>query len=166
MQQTMLAILAMMLAGTYALNQNQRVVRMEMNMIKNEVATIASGVGLDRLEHISAQAYDQATKEGKIASSSELTAYPFADDVQNDDIDDFHESSRLDTIMLGEHELQFKVYTTVQYAQESDPNKAVTDNTKKTKYKRARASVHSLTVPLSDSIIVYQTYACGDRCDW
>lgn len=162
----MLAILAMMLVGTYALNQNQRVARMEMNMIRNEVATIASGVGLDRLEQISVKAFDQATKEGKIASASELTPYDFPDDTQGDDVDDFHEASHIDTVMIGSHELQFKVYTTVRYAKETDPNQPVADDTKKTKYKRARASVHSLTVPLPDSIVVYQTYACGDRCDW
>ena len=165
MQQTMLAILAMMLVGMYALNQNQRIARMKMNMIQNEVATIATSVGMDRLEHIGTKAYDQATKDANITLTSQLTDSAFPEDAQGDDIDDFDKASRLDTIKLGEHALQFKVYTTVSYAQESDPNEEVT-GTMKTKYKRARASVHSLTVPLPDSIVVYRSYACGGRCDW
>ena len=165
MQQTMLAILAMMLVGMYALNQNRRIAQMKMNMIQNEVATIATSVGMDRLEHIGTKRYDQATKNGKITSFSQLTDSAFPEDTQGDDIDDFHEASRIDTIMIGENALQFKVHTTVSYAMESDPNKEVTGTTK-TKYKRARASVQSLTVPMPAPIIVYRSYACGDRCDW
>ena len=165
MQQTLIAILAMMLVGMYALNQNRRIAQMKMNMIQNEVATIATSVGMDRLEHIGTKAYDQATKNGKITSFNQLTDPVFPEDTQGDDIDDFNEASRLDTIRLGEHALTFEVSTTVSYAQESDPNEEVT-GAAKTKYKRARASVQSLTVPMSAPIIVYRSYACGDRCDW
>ena len=167
MPQTMLALLAMMLVGLYSVNQSRRAARINARMIRNEVESIAESAAMDRLEHIGTKAYDEATKDDddEVGSAGALTAAPFAPDTPDDDIDDFHESSQIDTVQIGSHVLRFKVYTTVSYAQESDPNMPVAGGTK-TKYKRVRASVQSLTVPLPDSMAMYRSYACGARCAW
>ncbi len=166
MPQTMLALLALMLLGSYSLTQHTRNVHLQRQMIQNEVATIATGVAMARLERIGAKAFDEQTANQPITSASELTPYPFDDGgAQGNDIDDFHETSHVDAVDLGGAELRFKIYTTVTYADKNDPNEPVTGS-EKTKYKRVKASVHSLTVPLPDSVYIYRTYACGSRCDW
>jgi hypothetical protein len=166
MPQTMMALLAMMLATLFAYNQQQRAAQTKFNMIRDEVVTQATIVAQDRLEEIGAMAFDEATVgANKVATAAELTGLAFfTEDAQGNDIDDFHQVV-VDTVRssnLGK--LRFRVASTVTYADPNNPDVAVTGPSKAKKATVRVTSLDIAEIMASDEIILSQTYTCGSRC--
>ncbi|MFW5973179.1 MAG: hypothetical protein ACOCTG_04240 [Bacteroidota bacterium] len=61
MPQTLFSLLAIMLLGLFSLQANRSMFGNEQKMILNEVATQATGVGIELLEEIGSYPYDPAT---------------------------------------------------------------------------------------------------------
>lgn len=161
----MLAIMAMMLTTLFALQQHRHVVQTQLNMVRTEVSTQATGVATDRLEEVGSRAFDEQTKGGTaVTAAASLTALAnFTGDAPNDDIDDFHGASVTRLRMGDADTLRYQVQTVVGYA-----NAANLDQVSliPTKFKKVTVRVWSLDLALSDTITLSQTYACGSLCNW
>jgi hypothetical protein len=169
MPQTLLALAAMMMATLFALNQQRGIMQTRMSMMRNEVATAATGVAVDRLEEVRAMSYDEATKgEDKIFSPAALTSKPtFTDDAPPiDDIDDF-DGSYVERFRVWKSDtLWYGVATAVTYAEESAPDVPLADPTHRSKFKKATVTVSSLNVDGMDTITISQSFSCGSKCAW
>lgn len=169
MPQTLLALVAVMMASLFAFQQQRYVLDMRMDMIRNEIATQATSVAVDRLEEIRAMSFDEATKgENNITSQSDLTLKDhFTDDAPPiDDVDDFDGATVQRFRVVGTDTLWFEVTTQVAYAQEADPDATISDVSVRTKFKKATVWVHSLNTSVTDTIAVAQSVACGSKCKW
>lgn len=169
MPQTLLAIAAVMVATFFAFQQQRSVIDTRMQMIRNEIATSATGVAVDRLSEIGAMTFDDATKsEAKIFSSGSLTASGVftADAPPIDDIDDFHGSTVNRFRVFGGDTLWYGVQTSIVYADESNPDIAIVDPNVRTKFKKATVQVYSISVANTDTITLSQSFACGSKCAW
>lgn len=169
MPQTLLALAAMMMATLFALNQQRGIIQTRMSMMRNEVATAATGVAVDRLEEVRAMSFDEATKgEDKIFSPAALTSKPtFTDDAPPiDDIDDF-DGSYVERFRVWKSDtLWYGVATAVAYAQESAPDVPLADPSQRSKFKKATVTVNSLNVDKMDAITLSQSFSCGSKCAW
>lgn len=169
MPQTLLALVAMMMATLFALNQQRGIMQTRLTMVRNEVATAATGVAVDRLEEVRTMAFDEATKgEDKIFASSDLTSKPtFTDDAPPiDDVDDFDASYVQRFRVWTSDTLWYGVETSIVYATESQPDEPVADPNERTKFKKATVKVYSLNVENVDTITISQSFSCGSKCAW
>lgn len=94
MPQTLLALLALMLTSTFALQQSRHTLHTEMNMVRQEASTHARGVASEVFAEVASLAFDEATRaaEGTVPVA-ELTPEPFEEGKAFDDatdIDDVH----------------------------------------------------------------------------
>lgn len=169
MPQTMLALLAIMMAALFSLNQQRGIMQTRMNMMRNEVASAATGVAVDRLEEVRSMAFDEATKgEDKVISSTALTSKAtFTDDAPPiDDVDDFDGSYvKRYRVWMGDT-LWYGVETDVVYALETQPDTPVTDINTRTKFKKTSVKVYSLDIAKVDTITLSQSFSCGSKCNW
>ena len=169
MPQTLLALVAMMTAALFALNQQRGIMETRLAMMHNEVASAGTGVAVDRLEEVRTMAFDEATKGGDdIAAAAALTSKTtFTDDAPPiDDIDDFDGSYVQRFRVWSGDTLWYGVQTKVDYALESQPDTPVSDPNVRTKFKMATVTVFSLNVAKTDTISISQSFACGSRCAW
>lgn len=169
MPQTMLALLAVMMAALFSLNQQRGIMQTRMNMMQNEVMSAGTGVAVDRLEEVRTMAYDEETKgEDKIFASTALTSKPtFTDDAPPiDDIDDFDGSYVKRHRVWMSDTLWYGVETSVVYALETQPDAPVADVNTRTKFKKATVKVYSLDIAKVDTITLSQSFSCGSKCDW
>lgn len=165
MSQTLFAILAMMLATLFSLQQHRHVMQAQINMIRTEVATQATGVATDRLEEIGAKAFDEQTKGGTTLTAATSLTGPanFILDTPGDDIDDFH-NTQVTRYRTGDADtLSFQVETSISYVNSTN---LYQESVTPTKFKKATVRVWSLNLALPDTITLAQTYACGSACDW
>lgn len=165
MTQTMLAMLALMLATLFAVQQQRQTAQVRMGMIRSEYGTQSTGVAVDRLEEIGSMAFDEATvgDETLLTVDSLTAGPPFSLDAPGTDIDDFHEIT-VDTFRVaGGHKLNFRMHSVVRYASETNFEMEVTGPTK---VKKATVKVYSLDIANPDTITISQAYACGSRCNW
>ena len=169
MSQTIYAIIALVLLSLFVFQQRRSTIRMQHTMVNNAVAVVAHGVAVERLSKIRSMSYDQATaSDTYIDSASELTPpeeFGPSQDVENDDADDFHGAAIDVGRVVGGHTLNFRVESTVQYADEDAPDTPRTDNTR-TRYKKISVRVYSLDVAEADTIEIAQTVSCKNACNW
>lgn len=75
MQQTILALLALMIATLFSYNQERSMLHMRETMIDTEMEVMASGVALQVMEYIGRKAFDDQTTDGeRVATAAELTS--------------------------------------------------------------------------------------------
>jgi hypothetical protein len=91
MPQTALALLALALATLFAFNQREATTRAQLNMIRNEIAVVATGVAAEAFDHISSKPFDG---KGAVVRLTQLTLTSnFGGGggwEEATDIDDFH----------------------------------------------------------------------------
>ena len=174
MTQTMLATLAIVIAGSLAMQQHTNRVHAEQAIMRKEISTQMLAVAIDRLEEIGQMAYDEATfGNTRIYDANSLTApNSFNDDFQGNDVDDFDGVS-MDTFRVSNNQyVWFELETTVTYANETTPDVSVGS---RTKMKKATVRIWpkdtlginmpgKLQVP--DTVKLSQSFACGSWCDW
>ena len=134
MQQTLFALVALMVLAFLSFNQQQSFVRVQEEMVDMEMEVMASGVALQVMEYIARKDYDEVTKNGnRIDNASSLTdvasfgkagqhckVYPFSEDqaayATCDDLNDFHDMP-LEPVpfILHEDTLYFDVTVKVEY---------------------------------------------------
>ena len=184
MPQTFLALAAIGILTFLSLQQGRHAMRTQTEKVDIEVTTMATQVGIDRLNEMRLLAFDEATKANRILSSSELStllplpsdpehlfdslqvrrdAHDTGPDVADDDLDDFDavtntvsRTTRLDT-------LHFSVDSVVGYVQDIS---AGTASPSPTRLKQVSIRVTALGVQPAVSVTLSQLYSCGSRCDW
>ena len=89
-----MGLLGLMIAMLLSLNVQRASLSAKVQVINNEMETIASGVALEVLDYVGSKPFDAATALGEVENESELTAPPFSTGMsyeEADDIDDFHQ---------------------------------------------------------------------------
>jgi hypothetical protein len=94
MPQTLLALFALMLTSTFALQQSRHTLHTEMNMVRQEATTQARGVASEVFAEVANLAFDEVTHtaEGTV-SVTDLTPEPFEEGKlfsDATDVDDVH----------------------------------------------------------------------------
>jgi hypothetical protein len=131
MPQTILALFALMLSSTFALQQSRHVLQTEMNMVRQEAQTHARGVASDVFAQIASLPFDEATATATATAAgrvpvSALTPEPFEEGLafaDAADVDDVHEMrAYVVTRTLTRPDgttgrLTFSVTATVDYAE-------------------------------------------------
>ena len=164
MPQTVLAMMAMMVATLFAINQHRNVLHMRANQMENEISMATTAVAMDRLETIGSHPFDENVGDSTLTSPSQLTPESdFTSDAPSSDIDDFDDAEKELFFMLDADTLKFKSISTVSYADEDDPELEVDTPTKA---KKATIRVYSLAIPNPDTIKLSRTYGCGSACGW
>lgn len=174
MPQTMLALLALIIATLFAVQQQRQALHAQAKVVRNSLALHATGVVEDVLGGVGAVAFDEATTGNNEADAAgELTApgYLGSEGGQPNDIDDFHAMVGIEDYRIIQRKdpdaglvtdtLWFDVAIEVSYADaEGHPM------TTQTKYKKATAYVYSLDIPYPDTVKLSRLYACGSKCTW
>ena len=177
-QQTLYAIIAMMIMSLFAMQQQRQALRVQMDMIDQEINTIASSVATERLEEIGSKAFDQATTNGNtitsasaLAPTSEFGVNMDAD--TNDDLDDFEGSQVMVVRSIGGSDLLFTTSSTVQYVTAGNLDQV---SSSQTKYKMVTVTVtvsdeldeslYSVEGLMRKTITMSQTYACNSACQF
>lgn len=166
MPQTILAILAMVVATLFAHQQQRNYLHTQIKAMRNEVALQGTAVAEDVLGEIGAMAYDRETAKlsdgQKLNSPYELTSLPFeAQDPLA--IEDFHDQTLDRQRVFRGNTLHFKVEVDVAYV---DPVDMETEQTSQTKAKKATATVYNTDIKQPVKIRVSRSYTCGSKCDW
>ena len=164
MPQTLLAMVAMMVAMLFMMNQHRNVLHMRNNQMANEINLATTAVAMDRLENIGAHAFDERVIDTAQTSSSGLTPEgSFVSDAPDNDIDDFDSAEKDLHFVLDTDTLWFRSLSEVSYADEEDPEQEVDIPTKA---KKTTVRVYSLTISNPDTVELSRSYYCGSKCDW
>lgn len=124
MQQTILALAAVLVFSLYALSRHGADASRERLAITAEVETAAVGIARERLHEITTRSYDEADigRDGARTSTSGLTSPSnFGRDTGEssepsfDDIDDFHGRTRPDTVRWNNRDLVFRDSVSIRY---------------------------------------------------
>lgn len=132
MQQTLLALLALMTASFLSFSQMQAIVKSEQEMVRTELEEMATGIAMQSMEVIRARAFDDALVDVPSDSSvsvSDFTAMPFTsgNDCEAfggtdecDDVDDFHEMQPATVpFEIPDDQIDFRVEVEVSYVDAS-----------------------------------------------
>lgn len=170
MSQTMYAIIALVIIALFVVHERRQGLRVQNAMVHNAVSAIGNGVAVERMSQIRAMSFDQATRQGFLASPAQLTAaddFGPGRDVENDDVDDFHGATKDIHRVVGTDTLTFRAESYVTYADESDPESAAQTSVP-TKYKQVTVKVYSLglTAAQVDTVWLSQTVSCKNACNW
>ena len=113
-----------------SLNVQRASLSAKVQVIDNEMETMASGIALEVVDYIGTTAFDAATVDGdEVEDPDELTPAPFSagKSYQDaDDIDDFHE---MQTHTISAFDFDFDVDVIVQYVEEDDPEQVASSQT-------------------------------------
>jgi hypothetical protein len=133
MDQTLLALLALIIASVFSFNQERAVMQGRVAMVDAEMEVMASGVALQVMEYVGSKAFDDQTADGeKVTEAASLTSfggfgvagrcdvvapinteYPYQ---ACDDLDDFHAMETEPVpFMLKSETLSFDVTVEVHY---------------------------------------------------
>ena len=170
MTQTMFAIIALVIISLFVVHERRGALQVQNTMVHNAVAAIGNGVAVERMSQIRAMSYDQATRQGFLSSAGQLTpAYAFGpgQDVENDDIDDFHGATKDIYRVVGTDTLTFRAESFVRYADEADPEEPA-PNALPTKFKQVTVRVYNVGLPeaQADTVWLSQTVSCKNACNW
>lgn len=184
MPQSLLALAAIGIVTFLTLHQSRHAILTQKEKVDIEATTMATQVGIDRLNEMRRLAFDEATKGDRNASLLELSyllplssdpehlfdsfprrreAHSSLPDVAFDDLDDFDaitytvpKTSLLDT-------LQFSIDSVVGYVQD---NGSGTASAVATSLKKVVIRVTALGIQPTVSVTLSQLYSCGTRCVW
>lgn len=124
MQQTILALAAILIFSLYALSRHQTDASHERVAITSEVETAAVGLARERLHAITTRGFDEADigRDGARTTTVGLTpSNRFGRDTGEtnepswDDVDDFHGQARPDTVQWNGRDLVFRDSVSVSY---------------------------------------------------
>jgi hypothetical protein len=169
MPQTILALLALMVAMLFSLQMQKRALQTQQRMIRDDLAIHSTGFADEMLGLVGTQAFDEAVKGSQtVDARSELTAGPPFNDggSNNDDIDDFHDAFANNdlTRRVNGADLTFDIDVDVEYVENDDTDGSRA--TRRTKTKRVTVKVTSLDVPNAQTIELSRPFTCGGGCDF
>lgn len=176
MPQTLLALLALALAGLLTFNQQRLTVRSQTNMVSDEVELAAAGLASEVMEFISARSFDERTTPPKIADAygsvpddpnqfSESTSFGYsgecdlllpANTPNCDDVDDLanRDWAPVEVTLAHGRTLGFEVKTDVYYV---DSPSSMTPSSTKTRHKRVIMNLRSPYASSGDDGVVRVT---------
>lgn len=131
MQQTLLAVLAIMVAAQVSLNQYETISHARVQMINNEVETLATSAALDMLSEIGTKPFDEATVSETVDDEDDLEPLPFSSGgtwAGASDIDDYHEIQTY-TYTSDLDEISYTVDIVVQYVDDEDVSQVANSQT-------------------------------------
>jgi hypothetical protein len=176
-QQTLYAIIAMMVMSLFAMQQQRHALRSQMDMIDQEINTIASSVATERLEEIGSKAFDEATAKEIITSKDELS--PKSEFGKNKDANttndmDDHDGTEVTIVRtIGGSDLAFTTTATVDYTEDGNLD---LPSANRSKYKIVTVTVtvnegldeslYSTEGLARKTITMSQTYACNSSCQF
>lgn len=170
MSQTMYAIIALVIIALFVVHERRQALQVQNTMVHNAVGAIGNGVAVERMSQIRAMSFDQATRQGFLASPTQLTSaenFGPGRDLENDDVDDFHGATKDIHRVVGTDTLTFRAESFVRYADESDPESPA-QTTVPTKYKQVTVKVYNIGLPVAqvDTVWLSQTVSCKNACNW
>lgn len=116
MPQTVLALFALAMATMFSLNQRELTTRAQLNMMKNEVAVVATGIASEAFDHIGSLPFDG---NGAVVRLTQLTvASQFGGvDTWDDatDMDDFHGQRKVVEVVTDRGSFEVHVLADVSY---------------------------------------------------
>lgn len=163
MPQTILAVLALMMATTFALQQQRSILHTRAKLIRNEIAVQSTGVAETVLSEIGTRAFDQATAgDSSLTSPSQLTPMPFTGSSVRMAIEDYDGQLLQRKRIFRGDTLHFNVHIEIFYVQDDQ----VTPATGQTKNKRAALTVYSTDITRPDTVHMSRAYTCYTKCAW
>lgn len=167
MPQSLLAVIAMMVAIMLTHLQQRSVLRTQLERTKEEVSLQTLGVAQDMLSEVGGAAFDDATigSSGNPSGPGDLTATAnFGSGKESggtNDMDDYDGGTFTRTRLAGSGTLTFAVAVEVVYADEGDPDVEVPTPTRA---KRVTAMAWNTDIPDADTVQVAQSFTCGAKC--
>lgn len=162
MPQTLLALLALALAGLLTFNQQRLTVRSQTNMVSNEVELAAAGLASEVMEFIGARSFDERSTPERIADAlgvvpdgpdafTNASSFGYSGDCDLlqpsntpscDDIDDLDDLGWTPVYVTLAHgrTLDFEIKTDVYYV---DSPSSMTPSSSRTRHKRVDMNLRS-----------------------
>lgn len=131
MPQTLLALVALMVAMQISLLQQRSILTARLDMVDTEYETVATGAGLDILDYIASKPFDEATDGRVVTNVAELTPLPFATGgtyEAAEDIDDFNGIVPF-VYNTDFPNVPFTIAIEVRYVEENDLSQVATSQT-------------------------------------
>ena len=180
MPQTLLALLALVLASFLTFNQQRLTIRAQTNMLTNEIELAATGLGSEVMEFIAARSFDEQSTPRAVyeggdkapVSASQFKAAStfgaadrgasgcdFMDPAVTPECDDVDDVDGTDwtpvTISLAQgRELEFEIRTEVFYVDDAE---SMTPASGQTLHKRVILDIRSKYVTASETSGLYRT---------
>ncbi len=131
MPQTLLALVALMIAMQLSLLQQRSVLNARLDMVDSEFETIATGAGLDILDYVGTHPFDQATISKTVTDPSEFAELPFPTGGEYEeavDIDDFNQIASY-VYNTDFPNVPYNIMMEVRYVEEDDFSQVATEQT-------------------------------------
>lgn len=120
MPQTLLALLALMLAVTFSINQREVTTAAQLRMIESEIGVMATGVANQVFDHIGTHSFDAAGVVDSPAQFRPAASFGAARGWETAaTIDDFHGQSTEVSIEAAHGPIDFSVSAHVEYVERS-----------------------------------------------
>lgn len=184
MPQSMLALAAIGILMFMTLQQKRHAILSQTEKIHIEITTMATQVGIDRLNEMRLLAFDEATKGDRNAELWELSnllplssdpeflfdsfperleAHSSRPDVADDDLDDYDAITYTISEMTLQDSVRFSIDSVVGYVQDTTSGTA---SAVPTRFKKVAIRVTALGIQPTASVTLSQLYSCGTRCVW
>lgn len=167
MPQSILAMLALLMATTFVMQQQRSTLHTRTQLIRNEIALQSTGVAESVLSDIGTKAFDQETEkldeEETLTDPDELT-----DEVDFDGsgvrvaVEDYHNQTLTRKRPFRADTLEFTVEVEVTYVK--DDQETPVDN--QTKNKMATVTVRSTDINNPVESRISRSYTCLSKCNW
>ena len=129
MRQTIMGLLALMIAMLLSLNVQRASLRAKRHVIDTEMETIAVGAALEMLDYAGSKPFDAATAAGTVENADELTPLPFSTGGTYDEADDLDDFHQIQPHTLSVFDFDFEIACTVAYVDAADPEVVATSQT-------------------------------------
>lgn len=164
MPQSILAILALLMATTFVMQQQRSTLHTRAQLIRNEIALQSTGVAESVLSDIGTRAFDQETETGgALDEASDLTPEgEFGGSGVRTAIEDYHNQMLTGKRPFRADTLDFTVEVEVTYVK--DDQETPVDY--RTKNKMATVTVRSTDISNPVESRVSRSYTCLSKCEW
>lgn len=168
MPHSLVAVIAMALASLVTFQQHRSVLTQRMVHVRSQIWVEATAAAGDRLEQVTAMAFDEVLLKGGADSATELTSFAagagqLGESTGMNDVDDYDGAVSEDIRTASGKSLRFRTFTHVSYVSESD---GATPVSYPTRLKRVTVEAVPLDIPAADTIRVTEVVDCGHLCRW
>ena len=168
MPQSLVAVIAMALASLVTFQQHRSVLTQRMVHVRSQIWVEATAAAGDRLEQVTAMAFDEVLLTGGADSAADLTAFAagagqLGESTELNDVDDYDGAVSEDVRTASGKTLRFRTVTYVSYVSEID---GVTSVGYPTRLKRVTVEAVPLDIPAANTIRVTEVVDCGPLCRW
>jgi len=168
MPHSLVAVVAMALASLVTFQQHRSVLMQRMISVRSQVSVESTAAASDRLEEVTATAFDEAVLTTAVHSAVSLTSFvsgagQLGESADFNDVDDYDGSVLEMERTASGKTLRFRTVTRVSYVSELDGSTPVGYMTR---LKKVSVEAVPLELTMADTIRVSEVVACGDLCQW